>query len=277
MITLPTISLVTPSYNQAAYIERTIESVLSQNYPELDWWIMDAMSDDGTGEILDRYRDVPGLTIVREPDTGQTNAINKALRAARGDVSGWLNSDDVLLPGALHAIGEAFRDDLEAVLIYGAGRKIDVDDRTVKRVPARPFDAKLLRSAFTILQPAMYFRRDVYLRMGGMDESLHYAMDWELVLRLAHTGPIRAIPTEIAALRCYPDTKTASGGWARFAELAEIGRRTNGVFDRNFIACHVRRLVRRTGSQFARRVADHLLAAVYPAGSVMVTGWPDAE
>lgn len=274
MSDLPTLTLVTPSFNQARYIERTIQSVIAQNYPALEWIIVDAMSNDGTAEILDRYSELPFLRIIREPDRGQTDAINKGLRAGSGQVAGWLNSDDELLPGALYAVGAGFAANSKAVVVYGAGRKVDEAGGLMKRVPARAFDPKLLRTAFTILQPAMFFDRSAALQVGGLDESLHYGMDWELALRLADRGRFVVIDAELAALRCYAGTKTELGGWARFEELARIGRRANGWFDRNHLAYLIRRAAR--GSVVARKLVDFLLARLFPHPTIMVVGWPES-
>ncbi len=269
---LPSITLVTPSFNQASYLERTIRSVIDQDYPALDWIIVDAMSTDGTAAILERYRHLPFLRIIREPDRGQTDAINKGLRAGAGHIAGWLNSDDELRPGALATVGRKFLEYPGAALIYGGGAKIDETGAVLKAVPGREFDAKLLRSAFYILQPSMYFRRALALELGGLDERLDYAMDWELALRLAQAGEVQGIPDELSALRCYANTKSETGGWERLAEIARIGRKWNGSLDRNFLAYRVRRAVRHFA--LGRRAADAILSTLYPARSIMVTGWP---
>lgn len=269
---LPSITLVTPSFNQAPYLERTIQSVVRQNYPALDWIIVDAMSSDGTLGILEKYRALPFLRIIREPDRGQTDAINKGLRAGTGKIAGWLNSDDELLPGALEAVGERYSECPDAALVYGGGVKIDDTGAVLKTVRGRSFDGDLLRTAFYILQPAMFFRRDLVLALGGLDENLNYAMDWELALRLARAGSVHGIDRQLAALRCYAGTKSETGGWERLAEIARIGRKWNGPFDRNFLAYHLRRLAR--GLSAGRRLADFVLSSLYPARSIMVTGWP---
>ncbi len=275
MTARPTITLVTPSFQQAGFIEETIASVVAQDYAELDWWIVDALSDDGTGEILDRWEGREGLTIVREEDEGQGDAIAKGFARGTGDVLGWLNSDDVLLPGALRAVGEAFAANPDAVVVCGAGWKVDAEGRRTKRVAAREFDGRLIRTALTYLQPAMFFRREAYEAAGGLDRSLQYAMDWDLFMRLAERGRVVAIDEDLAELRCYPATKSEAGGWARLREIAEVGRRANGPMDRNWLAYGLRRLVR--GSSIGRRCADFLLSKMYAPKTVMVTGWPEEQ
>lgn len=126
-------SIVTPSYNQAGFIARTIDSILGQQGDfDLDYRVVDGGSDDGTLEILRRYSD-PRLTWISEPDRGQVDAINKGLRAARGDVVAWVNSDDVLLPGALERVARAFREHPAAEWLHGRCEIIDADDRVVRR------------------------------------------------------------------------------------------------------------------------------------------------
>ncbi len=272
MMMLPTMTLVTPSYRQAGFVEATIGSVLAQDYAGLDWWIVDALSDDGTGEILDRYEGTPGLTILREKDEGQGDAIAKGFRLGTGEVLGWLNSDDVLLPGALGVVGAAFAANPDAVAVCGAGWKVDAEGRRTKRVAAREFDPRLIRTALTYLQPAMFFRRDAYEAVGGLDVSLEYAMDWDLLMRLAERGRVVTVDEELAELRCYPATKSEAGGWERLREIAEVGRRANGAWDRNWVAYRLRRTV--AGNALARRAVDFALARIYANRTVMVTGWP---
>ncbi len=269
----PTISLITPTRNQAAFIERTIASVCAQDPPPFEWIVFDAMSTDATPDILARYAHLPWLRVIREPDRGQSDAINKGLRLARGDYTGWLNSDDELLPDALLRVTAALQDNPDAVLVYGGGRKIDVDGTLLKRVAPRPFDVRRLRGAFYILQPAMFFHRETALAAGALDENLAYAMDWELVLRLAERGPVVMVPHDLAALRCYPQTKSETGGWERFAEIARIGRARHGWFDANHLAYQIRRATRR-GGPLVRRLVDGVLFRIFPAGTIMVVGWP---
>ncbi len=272
---LPRITLVTPSFRQVGYIEETIRSVLAQEYAELDWWIVDALSDDGTGEILDRYEGTRGLTIVREKDEGQGDAIAKGFRLGDGEIFGWLNSDDLLLPGALRAVGEAFAANPDAAVVCGAGWKVDAEGGRTKRVAAQEFDPKLIRTALTYLQPAMFFRREAYEGAGRLDISLQYAMDWDLLMRLADRGRVVTIDRELAELRCYPATKSEAGGWERLMEIAEVGRRANGSWDRNWIAYRLRRAA--AGNAFARRMVDELLSRTYARRTVMVTGWPEEQ
>jgi glycosyltransferase involved in cell wall biosynthesis len=271
---LPTISLITPTRNQAAYLGQTIASVRAQDLPPIEWIVVDGMSTDATPEILSAITDMSGLRIIREPDSGQSDAIDKGMKMATGEIVGWLNSDDLLLPGALRAVAEGFARHPEAVAIYGAGRKIDAAGALLKSVPARSFDRERLRTALYMLQPATFFRRSAYLEVGGLDHDLHYAMDWELLLRLSRRGEIAAIEQELACLRCYPGTKTEEGGWARLAEIAQIGKRFHGSLDPNHISYVLRHAAAGANWPLLRRAIDHILWFVYRRQSLMVVGWP---
>jgi glycosyltransferase involved in cell wall biosynthesis len=274
---LPTISLITPTRNQAAYLGETIASVRVQDCAPIEWIVVDGMSTDATPEILAGITDMPGLRVIREPDSGQSDAIDKGMKMATGEIVGWLNSDDLLLPGALQAVAEAFARHPSAVAVYGAGRKIDAAGALLKSVPARSFDRERLRTALYMLQPATFFRRTAYLEVGGLDHALHYAMDWELLLRLSHLGEISAIEQELACLRCYPGTKTEEGGWERLAEIARIGRRFHGSFDPNYISYILRRAASGVDLPVVRRAIDHLLWRMYRRQSLMVVGWPSGR
>lgn len=274
---LPSISIITPSLNQAGFIERTIRSVADQDYLAAEHIIMDGGSTDGTSQVVQQLQ-VPGyLQWHSEPDTGQSNAINKGISLAKGTIVGWLNADDELFPNALSAIARAFNDHPDAGLIYGAGAKIDEAGNIIKDIPFREFDHRKSRTAFYWLQPSMFFRRDLYLSVGGVDESLHYAMDWDFLLRVQRQTKVYSIPERIGKLRCHGKTKTSGGGWVRMREIASIGRRHNGLLDRNYVSFVVRNQVARMqafGGAF-RRIVDFAMARMFSRGSYMVDAWPE--
>jgi hypothetical protein len=217
---LPPLSLVTPSFNQAQYIEETIRSVLLQGYPRLDYVVIDGGSTDGTVEILRRYS--PWISHWEsERDRGQSHAINKGLARTRGAWVNWINSDDYLLPGALLAVGRAARANPEAVLVAG---QLDVrcGDSIRRRYGVKLGDnlADDIVNHRTA-QPAMFYRSD-FLR--SVDESLHYAMDYDLWVRLLSqrgSSAVRQIPETLAVFREHPDSKTS-----RQAEAFEADERT---------------------------------------------------
>lgn len=207
------ISIVTPSFNQAEYLEQTLDSVLSQNYPELEYIVVDGGSTDGSVDILKRY--AKHLTHwVSEPDRGQSHAINKGLARCTGEVFNWLNSDDYLEPGALQTIGEAFENPKTTAFI---GRSNIVEKGAVIR-RSRGTDvyadnlAKTLGQA-RIDQPEHWWRKSVLDRMGPLDESLHYIMDrdwWgKYLMRFGLHGVVQDNEV-LANFRLHPESKTVA-------------------------------------------------------------------
>ncbi|HEY8899989.1 MAG TPA: glycosyltransferase family 2 protein [Chthoniobacterales bacterium] len=273
---LPKISVITPTYNQAEFIEETLASIEAQAYPNLEHIVVDAMSTDATPEILARWADRLPMRILREKDRGQSDGINKGVRLGTGEITCWLNSDDRFRPGALLTVGETFRDNPRAGVVFGRGAKMDRDGREIYTVPFRPFNRRHLRTAYRVVQPAMFFRRDLYLEIGGLNEDLHYAMDWDLLIRLAaKCDDVVAIEETLAEIRYYDDTKTSTGGWKRMREIAEIGRHHNGPLDFNFLSYRIRTAVGRLDSRLAEKVTDEVLRRiVFRSTPVMVQGWP---
>jgi glycosyltransferase involved in cell wall biosynthesis len=222
---LPLVTVVTPSYNQGRFIAATIESVLSQDYPNVEYLIIDGASTDDTAGVVARYAD--RLTFVSEPDRGQSDAINKGFRRGRGRYVAWLNSDDIFLPGAITAAVAALRANPEAGAVYGEGFQIDEGGRVISRFAVtQQFDLwKLLNLSDYILQQTVFFRRSVFDDVGWIDESLHYGMDWEILMRIGLRYPLVYIPHEMGAIREYPAAKSFAGGSKRARELAAIMRR----------------------------------------------------
>lgn len=192
----PRISVVTPSYNQGQYIEETILSVLNQNYPNLQYIVVDGASNDGTREILERYRDRIDVLII-EPDDGQTQAINKGFKLADGELLAWLNSDDMYAPGALHMAAWSWMQTQADVI---AGICLEHSDRkfaTINKPAAKPEEFTIptladifrywLRGHF-FYQPEVFFSRCILQKVGLLDESLHYTMDYDLWMRFAAAG-----------------------------------------------------------------------------------------
>jgi glycosyltransferase involved in cell wall biosynthesis len=212
-----------------------------------------------------------------EPDRGQSDAINKGMRVATGEIVGWLNADDVLLPGALAKVAETFEKNPDAVVVYGVGAKTDLGGQIIKKVPFREFCHKRLSYAFGAVQPAMFFRRDAYWKVGGLDESLHYAMDWDLLLKLATVGKVVAISDHLANIRYYPETKTNTGGWKRMREIARIARRHNGLLDRNNLSFQIRDLLARQPIGWLRAGFDHICWNLFKDPPLMVQGWPEEK
>lgn len=223
-VELPTISVVTPSFNQARFLERTIRSVLEQGYPRLEYIVLDGGSRDGSVEIVERY--AAQLTYwASGPDGGQTAAINSGWRRASGEVVAWLNSDDFYLPGTLLQIGEAFAADRESSLIYGLTQRVDADGRPMGTVGSEFRWRTLLYSHQIIPQPSAFFRRSAVDAVGPLDESLHYSMDYDFLLRLARHGPARMLPRPLAGATIHEDAKTTRDRAAAAAETHRVRKR----------------------------------------------------
>ena len=225
----PLVSIVTPSYNQGRFIRATIESVLGQDYPNLEYIVMDGGSCDETAAVVRDY--ASRLTFVSEKDCGQSHAINKGFRIARGSILFWLNSDDVILPGAVRAAVDEFARNPAAGAVYGDGYLMDKDGAVTSRFTAtEPFNLwKLVYLSDYILQQTLYIRREVLDHIGDLDENLHFTMDWDLLIRIGLRYPLSYIPRPMGCLREYPEAKSFSGGRSRIREMRQMLRRHTGM------------------------------------------------
>jgi glycosyltransferase involved in cell wall biosynthesis len=217
--------VVTPSYNQGGFIRETLESVLAQDYPHIEHLVIDGGSTDETAAVVAEYSG--RLSWISEPDRGQSDAINKGFRRARGDIVCWLNSDDVLMPLAVSKAVAEFERDADLKAVYGDAYRIDRQGEVIGEFPKAgpPNLWKLVYHSDYISQPTVFLRRRALDEVGYLDESLHWGMDWDLFIRLGKQGRIAYIRQLLASQREYDDTKTASGGFRRFRELVRIMRR----------------------------------------------------
>ncbi len=201
------VSIVTPSLNQGAYIEETIRSVQEQDYPRIEHIVVDAESSDGTLAVFERY---PHLQWISEPDGGQADALNKGFAMARGEILGWLNADDYLLPGAISAVVAVIRE-TGCGFVHGGWRQIAEDGATIKDVAPLPFDYQdLLETRNAIAQPGSLFTREAFEAVGGIDPSYRYAMDYELWLRIGERYEVRHVDRVLAAYRYHPVSKSVA-------------------------------------------------------------------
>ena len=224
----PLITIVTPSYNHEQFIEATIQSVLTQDYSPIEYIIMDGGSTDGTLDILRKYED--RLTWYSEPDKGQGDAINKGFRHATGEIWGWLNSDDLLMPGALKTVSQFFQNHLDAYFVYGDAEAITLDGKPAgMRTHIRPTDFdKLLNIGDFIVQPAAFWRAELWRTVGELDLQWQYVLDYEYWIRAARRYQLHYIPQPLAQERIYAAAKTFRGGIERAAELDQMPRRFGG-------------------------------------------------
>ena len=226
---LPTISLVTPSLNQGRFIRATIESVLAQDYPALDYFVQDGGSTDGTPGVLAGY--AGRVSYVSEPDGGQADAINRGLRRARGEVLGYLNSDDVLRSGALRAVAEIFAARPEILLVWGRAAYIDAEGRAVSPCLVDPDALGRLGDSCFIAQPAAFFRRKVWETVGEFNETLHHTMDYDYWFRIATRFGLSCglfLDRELAGARQHGDAKSVAGWDRALDEIFDLVKRRAG-------------------------------------------------
>jgi glycosyltransferase involved in cell wall biosynthesis len=216
----PRITVVTPSLNQGRFIGETIESVIRQGYDDLEYVIVDGGSTDETHEVVSRYASSID-EYISEPDGGQAEAINKGMRRATGQILCWLNSDDVLEPGALRTVAEIHqRQGFQ--FLYGDGWLIREGQRGRKRIRPGPVDLRSLRVRDPIQQPSAFWSRDLLDRVDLLDETLHYVFDWDFFIRIAQISPLRYHPSPFSTYRIHAAHKSSSGGRARSLEVLTI-------------------------------------------------------
>ena len=203
----PKVSVVTPSYNQADFLEETIQSVLDQDYPDIEYVIIDGNSTDGSQDIIRKYQSRLAYW-VSEPDSGQSEAINKGFAHATGDILTWVCSDDTLLPGAVSKIVDLFQRHPEAGLIYGDARHIGPEDEDLGFCLGKPYSLRALVIDSLVPQPAGFFSREAWERCGPLDVNNHYCMDRDLWLRMAAQFPIIYEPVLLAGMRSHPTSKS---------------------------------------------------------------------
>jgi len=228
MTEYPLVTIVTPSYNQAAYLEATIQSVLAQDYPNLEYIIIDGGSTDGSAEIIKKY--ASKLTYwVSEPDKGQTEAINKGFARANGEILAWLNSDDTYEPHAVSQAVEILNEHPEVGLVYGNANYIDAQGRVIGHFPARQTNYRKLRRGYVHLpQQAAFWRRDLWQQVGPLDASFYFAMDYDLWVRLAKISMLKYVQRVWANFRIHGDSKTILDDDRCWPEMIRVHQREGG-------------------------------------------------
>jgi len=225
---LPLVSIVTPSFNQAKYLEQTILSVLEQDYPHLEYIIVDGGSTDGSQEIIQRYS-ARLAWWVSEPDQGQTDAINKGFNRAQGEIYAWLNSDDTYLPGAVLEAVEYLRTHPEAGMVYGDANLTDEKGEIIGRFPTRQTDFHRLRRGYVhIPQQSAFFRASLWKQVEPLDTSIYFAMDYDLWVRISRLAPLKYHPRNWANFRLHSSGKTTVSDERCWPEMVRIHLRDGG-------------------------------------------------
>jgi glycosyltransferase involved in cell wall biosynthesis len=238
----PRVSIITPSFNQGRFLERTIQSVLSQEYGNLEYIIVDGGSDDESLSIIHKYQS--RLTHwISEPDMGQADAINKGFALATGQILAWLNSDDEYRPGAISRAVEFLAAHPEIGMVYSRAYYIDQDDAILAEYPAAPTDYRgLRRGRTTIPQQTMFFRSVLWKMVGPLDPTFYYAMDYELWVRIASVTPIAFVPEHWAHFRLQSSSKSIREAYRCWPEMMRVHFRDGGT---RFSLLYLKYLVRR--------------------------------
>lgn len=222
------LSIITPSFQQAQWLPTTIQSVLEQNYQDLEYIVIDGGSKDGSAQIIDSYSKHLAYW-VSEADQGQSDAINKGFKKATGDVVAWINSDDYYYPNVFNKVMQIFNNNPHLVMIYGNCSFVDENGKFIRYfTEVKDFNPLVLRNySDYIMQPTTFFKRSALQEVGYLDESLHYGMDWDLWCKFATRYPeqILYIRDLIAVNREYKNTKTSTGSKVRLKELKIINNR----------------------------------------------------
>jgi len=223
------VTVVTPSFNQAAFLETTIQSVLGQDYPNIEYFVIDGGSTDGSLEIIQKYADrLAGW--VSEKDRGQTDAINKGFARATGDVLAWLNSDDVYRPGAVREAVDFLTAHSDVGMVYADCGFIDAAGREIGKFPARQTDyARLRRGYVHVPQQSTFFRTEQWRKVGPLDPSFYFAMDYDLWVRLAKLGDPVYLPGRTwADFRLHGGAKTVAADERCWPEMLRVHYRDGG-------------------------------------------------
>jgi GT2 family glycosyltransferase len=258
------VSIITPSFNQASYLEQTIQSVLNQDHADIEYLVIDGGSNDGSADIIKKY--APRLAYwISEKDSGQADAINKGMARAKGEIVAWLNSDDYYLPGAVTAAVKAFDENPETVLVYADMLAVDEHGQTFNTLLYRQLTLEDLLSFQIIGQPAVFMRRAAFEKAGGLDLSYHFLLDHHLWIRIAAQGHILHIPQTWAAARYHAAAKNR-------AQAAAFGQEAFRILEfverDNYLALTLAKTKRRATASAHRVDARYLLDGGQPAASL---------
>ena len=217
----PLVSIVTPSYNQARFLEKTMRSVLEQDYAPIEYMVVDGGSKDGSVNLIRKYENKLAWW-VSEKDSGQAEAINKGLARAKGEIVAWLNSDDYYMPGAVTAAVKALQENPQAGFVYGDVRVVAEDESVVNQLTYGDFGLVDLMSFQIIGQPSVFMRRDTLDRAGYLDPSYHLLLDHQLWIRLALESGMHYLPRLMASAHYYEECKNLANASGFGVEAKKI-------------------------------------------------------
>jgi glycosyltransferase involved in cell wall biosynthesis len=238
------VSIVTPSYNHARYLEETIRSVVSQDYPHIEYLIVDGASTDGTVDLIRKYEDRLAWW-VSEKDRGQTDAINKGFARANGEILAWINSDDTYEPGAVSAAVKYLQDHPKVGMVYGDCNFINEAGEVIGKFHAAQTNYRLLRQGYVhIPQQTMFFRAELWREVGPLDPSFYFAMDYDLWTRIARRTEIEYVRQTWANFRLHRSGKTIAADDRCWPEMIRVHYRDGGSFFSTIVAkYYIRRLI----------------------------------
>jgi hypothetical protein len=261
------VSIITPSYNQASYLEQTILSVLNQDYQRIEYIVIDGISTDGSVDIIRKYESKLAYWVT-EKDDGQADAINKGFARATGEIVAWLNSDDYYLPGAVSAAVTVFDQNPDVVLVYGNMLAVDENGKTFNTLTYKQLTLEDLLCFQIIGQPAVFMRRSVLQKTSGLDPSFHFLLDHYLWIQFAQHGQLLHVDQTWAAARYHAEAKNralaAEFGREAFRILENVGQDVN-------LAPVLTRVSRRAHASAYRVDARYLLDGGQPAAAL--TAW----
>lgn len=259
------VSIITPSFNQASYLEQTILSVLNQDHPRIEYIVVDGASTDNSVDIIKKYKDKLAYWI-SEKDNGQADAINKGFAIATGEVIAWLNSDDYYFAGTVSAAVKIFEENPDVVLVYGNMLAVDEHGKTFNTLNYEQLTLEDLLCLQIIGQPAVFMRRSALQKTGGLDPAFHYLLDHYLWIRLAQQGKILHVNQLWAAARYHAEAKNR-------AKAAEFGREAFRILDNikgeDDLAPIFEKISRRARASAHRVDARYLLDGSQPAAALL--------